>query len=229
MVKIYTFFLKDSISTIDRNFLLSKLDASEVLLLPNQRSKNYDLSILSKVLLKKIVSEQLNVSEREIITSKTDLGKPFVKFPRGVDIDISVSHSGHYLAIAVCSYGKIGVDIELIKDFDLNNIQNVFSEDELAYINAAQELDRRLMNFYEIWTRKEAYLKAIGKGFSNPLPKIPIDSQLKKLKDKIKYGKTTFNLSTMEMNEFIMSVCDDNFIPATITHTEIDSVQAQLH
>ncbi|MEH7621863.1 4'-phosphopantetheinyl transferase superfamily protein, partial [Bacillus thuringiensis] len=58
----------------------------------------------------------------------------------------------------------IGVDIELIKNAELNIAERFFNNNEISYIteNTSYQ-DKR---FYEIWTKKEAYIKCIGKGLS---------------------------------------------------------------
>ena len=42
--------------------------------------------------------------------------------------------------------------------------ERFFSKDEFELLSNVQNLDQQKIGFFKIWTRKEAYLKAIGKG-----------------------------------------------------------------
>lgn len=152
MVKIYIFEFTTPICDKDTSLFLSELNSSEIKILPNQRGKDFELSLIGHILTKKIVSNETLISKKDILIGKTEIGKPIIKRPNGLNLDISISHSGSYLVIGICDSGKIGVDIELLKDIDFRVFKNCLSVSEEIYINSGKEITQTLENFYEIWT-----------------------------------------------------------------------------
>ncbi len=61
----------------------------------------------------------------------------------------------------------IGIDVEKVKELaDMEGVMNLcFSESEKKWFSKLSP-DKKEEIFYKIWTAKEAYIKAIGKGFS---------------------------------------------------------------
>jgi phosphopantetheinyl transferase len=87
-------------------------------------------------------------------------GKPFL--PENVSMKFNLSHGGNYAVLAV-SDKEIGVDIEsLSRKANIDKIaKRVFTEAEQAYIKGQDTL-----RFFQIWTAKEAVMKATGLGFT---------------------------------------------------------------
>ncbi|MBN1501218.1 MAG: 4'-phosphopantetheinyl transferase superfamily protein [Spirochaetes bacterium] len=116
-----------------------------------------------------------------IEVSYHDEGAPFLKlFP---EYSISVSHSGRYTALMLCTEKRntAAVDMEEIVLKNTGNIMKIaFTENEIEQMNKninmnpVLELTEGLNKFYEVWTGKEAYLKYIGRGFHEPLKNIEI-------------------------------------------------------
>lgn len=94
--------------------------------------------------------------------------------PRLADADcrlqFNLSHSGALGACAVATDCDLGVDIEHIRQMpDLFDIAGrFFSREECADLEGLPP-DRQESAFFNCWTRKEAYIKAIGGGLSIPL------------------------------------------------------------
>ncbi|MBV5314399.1 MAG: 4'-phosphopantetheinyl transferase superfamily protein [Prolixibacteraceae bacterium] len=84
----------------------------------------------------------------------------------------NISHTSHSFLLGFNLCGRIGVDIELLSGReDLPSlIQYAFSEEEAIYCKEG-ELAKR---FAEIWTMKEAFLKAVGVGLVDELPLINV-------------------------------------------------------
>lgn len=127
-------------------------------------SKNYKEDIV------KTISAYYDIPVSDLIIEKDVHGKPYlVNFK---DIYISISHSKVHLLYAI-SDKNIGVDIEVIrpvKNYFDKIKRKAFHENELSYIlKNSQELEIR---FFEIWTKKEAYLKCLGIGLTTELTKI---------------------------------------------------------
>ncbi|MDF9507965.1 4'-phosphopantetheinyl transferase family protein, partial [Bacillus cereus] len=61
----------------------------------------------------------------------------------------------------------MGIDIEQIRPIKLKDILKVFSEKEIEDLNLKTLADK-YNYFYDLWTLKESYIKAIGTGFGTP-------------------------------------------------------------
>ncbi|HKG53037.1 MAG TPA: 4'-phosphopantetheinyl transferase superfamily protein, partial [Anaerolineales bacterium] len=98
-------------------------------------------------------------------------GKPFLapEFSSYL-LNFNLSHSGSMALYAITRNMEIGVDIECIQsDFEYEEIaQRFFSVNEVAVLRTIPT-EKKLEAFYNCWTRKEAYIKALGKGLSLPL------------------------------------------------------------
>jgi len=94
---------------------------------------------------------------------------------RARGLTFSVSHADGMAAFAFTRNRMIGVDVESIrKSFDTSGIaERFFSEAERA---ALQNLPahKRHQAFFRCWTRKEAYIKALGEGLSYPLHRFDV-------------------------------------------------------
>jgi phosphopantetheinyl transferase len=81
----------------------------------------------------------------------------------------NISHSGGHVVCAVCDE-PVGIDVEVVKPIDMNIANRFFSEDERERIFSGPEDERgRLGLFYDVWTRKESFIKMTGEGLSRPL------------------------------------------------------------
>ena len=88
----------------------------------------------------------------------------------------NISHSQDYAVIAV-SLNQVGIDIEYMpQNFNFTNlIPDIFIDEEILII---QNADNKKHAFYTSWTRKEAFVKALGKGIDEDFKYIPcIDGQ----------------------------------------------------
>jgi 4'-phosphopantetheinyl transferase len=92
-------------------------------------------------------------------------GKP--SLPPRHGLAFNLSHSGNLAAIAIGRQQAIGIDIECMKppDEPLSLAQLVFSAEECDALAALPD-EATTLAFLTCWTRKEAYLKALGVGFT---------------------------------------------------------------
>jgi 4'-phosphopantetheinyl transferase len=104
-------------------------------------------------------------------------GKPFIPGAPG----FSISHSGEVVVLAVAGDGEIGIDIEKIREVDIDD----FSRDlpEIANLSLHYDEDRIRGLFFDCWTRKEAVLKGCGKGLSVPLTRVMLKERTALLHD----------------------------------------------
>ena len=95
-------------------------------------------------------------------------GKPLL--PDHPHLHFNLSHSGSLMALAVTGAGPVGVDVERIDTThrldDL--VDRYFAPAEAAAFRALEE-PLRPQAFFDIWTRKEAFIKVTGEGLSRGL------------------------------------------------------------
>jgi 4'-phosphopantetheinyl transferase len=98
-------------------------------------------------------------------------GKPSLAHEPGAPpLAFNLSHTHGLVACAVAREAEVGVDVECVgRVTDSRDIaERYFSAAEIAQLDACPE-GQRAAQFIELWTLKEAYLKAIGSGLAHPL------------------------------------------------------------
>jgi 4'-phosphopantetheinyl transferase len=130
-----------------------------------------DRFVASHVALRGILASYLETMPSSLAFGAGPHGKPFVDAPApGRSLRFSLSHSGDIALVAVSREREVGVDVERVRprdDFD-GFAARYFSPRERAAL-AGVAPDDRLRAFFEIWTLKEAYLKACGDGLLREL------------------------------------------------------------
>ena len=127
--------------------------------------------IVARATLRQLLAARLGVRPEEVELVCGAHGKPSLG-PRFADSDLhfNVSHCDD-LAVYAFSWGhEIGVDVEAVRWFvDAGDVAaRFFSPRENAAYAALDSLERPL-GFFNCWTRKEAFIKALGDGLSHPL------------------------------------------------------------
>ena len=94
-------------------------------------------------------------------------GRPILESSK---LHFNLSHSGSWVVIAFSSALPLGVDVEEVRKIpDLMAIARAhFAMTEIEAISRLSP-NQRTMAFFAIWTRKEAFAKATGRGLSFPL------------------------------------------------------------
>ncbi len=149
------------------NTILSKdeIEFSNRLKSDNQRNT----WISCHVALRRMVGIYLGIHPIEIEFSKNHFGKPFLANSKLI---FNLSHTSSSFLIGFNEVEKIGVDLEYLsgrEDLD-SLIEYAFSPEEADYCKNGTLTER----FLEIWTLKEAYLKAIGVGLVDNLKSLNV-------------------------------------------------------
>jgi 4'-phosphopantetheinyl transferase len=97
------------------------------------------------------------------------LGKPILRGASGAVAapHFNLSHTRGLVVLAVCREAEVGVDVEAV-DRNLEPLRLAgrhFSPSEHEALVVAAD-SQRLERFFELWTLKEAYAKALGQGLS---------------------------------------------------------------
>jgi len=102
-------------------------------------------------------------------------GKPFLT-PGQSALEFNLAHTNGLVACVLTHGGPVGVDVESL-DRAVNGDDiagRYFSPPEILGLQELPGVERGT-RFIELWTLKEAYLKAIGVGLSNPLKDFGFD------------------------------------------------------
>ncbi len=127
---------------------------------------------LSRGSLRFTLGKYLHQDPGSLEFTYNDFGKPSVK-----NVQFNMAHSGHYCVIALLSSGLIGIDIEQVdRQLEILDIaKRFFTKKEYTAILQAEQARE---TFFHIWTQKEAFLKAIGKGISFGLDQFEVATNL---------------------------------------------------
>jgi 4'-phosphopantetheinyl transferase len=132
--------------------------------------------VASRAWLRTILAAFLRTEAPELTFCYAKNQKPFLGAAHaGSGITFNVSHSGGIALYAFARRREIGVDVEQIRrDFDVESIAHrFFSISERQQLGALPESEK-VEAFFRCWTRKEAYIKAIGEGLSLPLSQFDV-------------------------------------------------------
>lgn len=125
--------------------------------------------IAARSALRQILSTYLKIAPQEIVFGYAEHQKPFLQFPRQTPIQFNLAHSHELAVYAITMHHPVGIDVEKIKTTEYKELsKRFFSKKENDYLQKLSG-EEQALTFFRIWSRKEAVIKAIGKGLSIPL------------------------------------------------------------
>jgi 4'-phosphopantetheinyl transferase len=125
------------------------------------RRADRERSLLGEALLRFHLIGDFGIKESEIRFSRNKFGKPSLE---GGNVLFNVSHSGVWVTCILDSE-QVGIDVERIKEIDMSIAERFFSASEFSHLMKQSEAER-CASFFDLWTLKESFIKAIGKGLS---------------------------------------------------------------
>jgi 4'-phosphopantetheinyl transferase len=137
-------------------------------LLFRQQKKQF---LVSRALLRCVLADTLGLAPEKLVFAKNAYGKPRLAMSALPDsLEFNLSHTNQLSVLALTRRGDIGVDVEyLTRKVDILKLaQRYFSQQEVDDLQALEPggLNQR---FFDLWTLKEAYIKACGMGLAIPL------------------------------------------------------------
>ncbi|WP_373514969.1 4'-phosphopantetheinyl transferase superfamily protein [Persicitalea sp.] len=126
-------------------------------------------SLYTRSLLRILVGRYTNQDPLAIHLTKGLRNKP--ELPNNLGWHVNAAHSGNWILLAI-GRDRVGIDVEEIKpDFAFTDVIPIsFIAQEREYIEAD---GKSTVRFYELWTRKEAFVKAIGSGIDETFSQVP--------------------------------------------------------
>ena len=135
----------------------------------------------SRILGKRILMRLMEIFEPGLTLNDlryTEFNKPFLTpapspKERGetTNFDFSIAHSGDMVICVGMMNAQIGIDIEKILPIELTDYEDQLTANEWKHIGRSSDIQKA---FYEIWTKKEALLKALGRGVNIDLDKLDV-------------------------------------------------------
>lgn len=133
--------------------------------------------LLTRALCRETLSRYADVAPRDWRFEVNAYGKPAISAPAlSLSLKFNLSNARDVAACVVALEANVGIDIEQWSrpDDSLPITAQIFSASELHALRNCDPQARRRF-FYELWTLKEAYVKARGQGLSMNLDEITLD------------------------------------------------------
>lgn len=126
--------------------------------------------------LRYVLAQTLNESPEKINIKTAEHGKPYLA--DNPELVFNLSHSENAMVIAVGRNCRLGVDVERCKPRTnlIGLVEKCFAEEEITYWNELPEA-QKTVEFFRFWTRKEAFVKATGRGIGLGLNKCVINPE----------------------------------------------------
>ena len=180
-----------------------------------KHTSDYNCYVAVHALLRIELSKLMGIKAKSIRISESETGKPFIP---DIDLPFSLSRTKNMFAFVIGKKHQIlGIDIEQIKpEIDFKKISlNYFCVEEQLSILSFKNIADQKRTFFEIWTRKEALLKALGVGISNDLVKVHVlegENVLDLLGRQNNYH--SFKIDSVRKKEAIISIASStDFVP----------------
>jgi len=161
-------------ASLEHEYLDLMLPGIRASILNYVRWQDRQATLFGKLLLLRAL--QINFQDTGIEMFKsldaTEDGKPFI--PGGPEFNIS--HSENMVVLAITPDGPIGIDIEKIRVVNIDDFSQYVPE--AANLPERYNVDQVHHHFFDCWTKKEAVVKAYGKGLLTSLEEIAVQEDM---------------------------------------------------
>jgi len=128
--------------------------------------------LLTRAAVRTVLSRYAPVAPVDWVFTANEYGRPAIAelHRQAMGLSFNLSHANGLIALGVCHNRALGVDSENLatRPASPGIAERFFAHAEVVALNSLPESERHL-RFFELWTFKEAYIKARGKGLSIPL------------------------------------------------------------
>lgn len=138
-------------------------------------------ALLARVLVRTSLARYTDgkINPKSLKFRKNTFGKPEVIWPfekhngnvwKPPPLCFNLSHTSSLIACGVTTKSSVGIDVEekgrRMNSNILKFARRYFSLPEIAWLEGIPDPERQLQKFVQLWTLKEAYVKALGRGIS---------------------------------------------------------------
>lgn len=218
-----------SIYAIKLNFetMAEVLNQYNIYITKNKREKFYRLRknedrlrlLVGDMLIQYLVYIKTKVPLEDLKLIYNTYGKPYLVYS---SLYFNISHSGEWVVGSI-SQDELGIDIEQVRALDIDIAHDICTDMEYERL-ISKSSEEQIESIYDLWTIKESYTKALGKGLFIPLKDIIInekdyevtlinDSSQKRYFYRIKHTSeyklcicTTKLISTIEVREISQEI-----------------------
>jgi len=151
------------------------------------------LSLYSELLVRMGLAKELGLNHGDLKFGFSEHGKPFCL--NSSKMKFNLSHTKMFIIVGFLKDGEVGVDVERLKNplFDVMDL--CFNKNEIDYVNSCETNQKRF--FFEVWTKKEAYLKWQGTGIVSDL-------------DEIDTGQFDELFHSYTIDDYICTLCSED-------------------
>jgi 4'-phosphopantetheinyl transferase len=186
------------------------------------RKEDSDRALAADILLREALIENFKIQNEDILFYYNAYGKPYLMHTPSIYFNIS--HSGNWVVCAIDDY-EVGIDVEKIENIDLDIAKSFFSKKE--YMDLMKKVPAKKKEyFYDLWTLKESYIKACGKGLSLDLRSFSIGIEKNNiiLETKSDFKNYFFNQYNIDKN-YKLSVCTlEGTFPEEVTFKTLENL-----
>lgn len=174
---------------------------------------------VARGLLRCILSTYLNNLPENIVFHYGPYAKPYVE---DTTVQFNVSHSEDRILIGVGYHQPLGVDVEhMTRAVDIPEIAaRFFTENETEQIKALEGIAQRNA-FFNVWTRKEALLKALGSGLNVSLKACEVSVGDDAFSTILAADIPSFHRSDWQVCRHLLT---DNYVAAAVMQIGLEAV-----
>lgn len=160
--------------------VITRAEAGRVARYRQERDRNN--SLLTRALVRYVLGEITNISPESLEFEHSPHGKPILQAGQTPDsIHFNISHTRHLTCCAVSMDTPVGIDVEsLHRKVNLAIAPRFFSKSEADLLEKLPEEQKKSV-FLDLWTLKESFIKAKGKGLAMPLNQFSFNLEPKKI------------------------------------------------
>lgn len=139
-------------------------------------ARHQDAFVVARAGLRTMLARYLEVPPQDVVFRYGDAGKPELSETLATgELAFNLSHSGDWAICAVALRGPLGVDIERVRAMhDAAGLARRYFAAAEVEMWERLATDEQTAAFFRCWTRKEAYLKALGDGLRAPLDRFVV-------------------------------------------------------
>lgn len=173
--------------------------------------------ILRKSALRQILSQYCMTNPNAINFKYTYYQKPYFKI-NPFNLQFNMSHSYNMAILAITKKHSIGIDLECIQPMEnvIDIANQFFSPQEYSKFVLVPS-SQKIKTFYTIWTRKEAFVKAIGEGLYYPLNAFEVTFLPTEPIKILKINNSTAEAAKWSLNSSTFNYANNQYISAIIT------------
>uniref|UniRef100_A0A8C4RLN0 L-aminoadipate-semialdehyde dehydrogenase-phosphopantetheinyl transferase n=1 Tax=Erpetoichthys calabaricus TaxID=27687 RepID=A0A8C4RLN0_ERPCA len=175
-------------------------------------AKDSKSAMAGRLLIRKLITEKMNIPWNEIHLERTPKGKPVLAKPVLHNIsqkyNFNISHQGDYVVLAAEPGLQVGKDCRSSTTVDFFKImKRQFTDHEWKVIKSAGSELKQLEMFYRHWTLKESFIKAIGTGVGFNLQRIEFHLSTKQMNVEEEKKDTKLLLDGEQEDNWVFEEC----------------------